>query len=126
MPIAFTHALLIALGGALGALARWAAGRWAYQLGGTGFPYGTLAVNLAGAFLLGVLVRWRPPGDAWLYFAGVGFAGGFTTFSALAVEVIGLWDREPLRAAAYLLLTLLLGLALAALGLWVGKGLRNF
>ncbi len=90
----------------------------------TEFPLGTLIINVVGAFALGLLVAraWsRAP--EWLKAGlGVGLLGSFTTFSAVMVSLViqtatGLW----MMAAAYLLLSLGLGFAAAALGLRVGR-----
>jgi CrcB protein len=90
---------------------------------GAGFPLSTLLVNIAGAFVLGLLVSllWhRVP--AWLRAGlGAGLIGSFTTFSAVMVSLVdegsrGLWAL----AGGYLALSLVLGLAAAALGLWLG------
>lgn len=88
----------VALGGAVGAGARWAVTTaWP---SGEGFPWTTLAVNVAGSFLLGVLLAvGARRSDGWLVgeLGGVGFCGGFTTFSTYAVEVARLVGRD--RAA---------------------------
>ena len=81
----------IAVGGALGTLARYGVERAAGRPMPLGFPWATLAVNVVGSFVLGVVVtlvveRW--PGDRWLRpLVAVGFCGGFTTFSTFAVEI---------------------------------------
>ncbi len=79
----------IAAGGALGTLARYGTDR-ALVVPSAGFPWATFAVNVAGSFLLGLIVtlvveRW-PPTRFVRPFAAIGFCGGFTTFSTLAVE----------------------------------------
>ncbi|MDN4174459.1 CrcB family protein [Nocardioides sp. SOB77] len=104
--------LLVAVGGALGSALRYVAAsvldaRW---------PRGTLAVNLAGSALLGLLVA-RGPGDAAYALVGVGFCGGLTTWSAFAVQTHRLGPRP---GAAYAVATLGLALAACALGFWVG------
>jgi CrcB protein len=92
----------------------------------TGFPFGTLIVNVAGALVLGWLVGglWtRPDVPQWLKVAaGPGVLGSFTTFSAVMVSVVaqasaGLWGL----AGLYLLVTLVLGFGAAAFGLWSGS-----
>ncbi len=99
--------LSIAAGGALGAVGRFVlmshVGRW---LGG-GFPYGTLSVNVLGAFLLGVLVEvmalaWSP-GEMGRAFLVVGVLGGFTTFSLFSMDVANLISRGAnLQASLYM------------------------
>jgi fluoride exporter len=111
--------LLAALGGALGSLARWAL---AYALPSPGgWPWPTLLVNLTGCFLLGALVAVlaaRTPEPPWMRpFLGVGLLGGYTTYSAFAVEVVGLVDGGAhLLAAGYVLLSVAGGVAAVVLG----------
>lgn len=115
-------ALAIALSGALGALARWGAIRVALALGAHA-SVATLAVNVAGAFLAGLLfglLRGAHP----LLCAAVflGFLGAFTTFSAYALDTLRLLLAGDLpRAFLDLLLHNLLGLCAAAFGLWLGS-----
>ena len=97
--------LLIAIGGAVGSLAR-------YGLGGLvqgnrmGFPIGTLVVNMLGCLAMGLLARWLKIGLAGpqlrLLF-GIGFLGGFTTFSTFSLEALNLLlDRNLLTALIYI------------------------
>jgi CrcB protein len=85
--------LLAALGGGLGALARWGVAETLPASPG-GWPWATLLVNLVGCFLLGTLtavLAARLPGAPWVRpFLAVGVLGGFTTYSAFAVEVVEL------------------------------------
>ncbi len=96
--------LAIAAGGALGAVARHFAIHQVALLLGSSFPWGTLAVNAAGAFVMGALVEtmalaWSPAQElrAFLF---VGFLGAFTTFSAFSLDVAVLYERGHLFAAA--------------------------
>jgi CrcB protein len=105
--------LLAALGGALGALARWAVGTALPHSSG-GWPWATLLVNLAGCLLLGALsavLAARSPEPSWVRpFLAVGVLGGYTTYSTFAVEVVDLVDGgAPALAAAYVLLSVLGG-----------------
>lgn len=113
--------LVIAMGGALGSLARWAAGRLA---GETVFPWSTLAVNVVGGLALGALVVYVVecrPGSRYLRpFAGVGVLGGFTTFSTYMLDTRTLVaDGHLPLAVLYLLGTLVAGL----LAVWAGVAL---
>jgi len=86
--------ILIAIGAALGANARYLVGLWAGNRLGAEFPYGTLIVNVSGSFLLGFLLtlateRLQVSPEARLLFA-VGFLGSYTTFSSFAVESMNL------------------------------------
>jgi fluoride exporter len=114
----------MALGGALGALARYrvdsaVSGRWA-----TSFPFGIFVVNGSGAFALGVLAGAAVPHGA-MFILGTGFMGGYTTFSTWMVDSERLGeDGDVVLLLANLGLSMLLGLAVAALGWSVGQGLR--
>lgn len=104
--------LLVALGAGVGAPLRYAvAQRWDDR-----FPRGTLAVNVLGSLLLGLLSALAPSGDATALL-GTGFCGGFTTYSAFAVQAHGLGLR---RGLAYVVATTGLALGACALGFWVG------
>jgi len=112
---------LVAAGGALGAAGRfWLGGLLMRQIG-SGFPWGTLAVNLIGSFLAGFLVVWlEGRGSSALYwraFLIVGIMGGLTTFSALMVEcmLFARTDRNGLMLA-YIAISLVAGLLLVWLG----------
>ncbi len=120
--------VLAALGGALGALARWAAAEALPSP--AGWPWATLLVNLTGCFLLGAVLAVlaaRSPEPSWARpFLGVGVLGGYTTYSAFAVEVVGLVDDGALAVAAgYVLLTTLGGvLAVAGGAATAGRATR--
>ena len=113
--------LLAALGGALGALARWGVAEALPRTDG-GWPWATLLVNLTGCLLIGVLtgvLANRSPEPAWARpFLAVGVLGGFTTFSAFAVEVVGLGDAGALvPAAGYVLASVVGGVLAVAAGI---------
>jgi CrcB protein len=117
--------LLVMLGGALGSLLRYALGAWVQGFLGPGFPWSTLFVNALGSFLIGVVVRHSLEGalsgEARLFLA-MGVLGGFTTFSTFSYEaLILLQDGEVLKALAYVLASLFLGLFLAYLGYRLGS-----
>lgn len=119
-------ALLVVLGAAVGAPLRFWADRTARRMLGTSTA-GTLSVNLLGSVLLGLIVALAADGSGptWLLpFLGVGLCGALTTFSTLALEVVELIEMERVGAAtAYLVLSLVLGLAAAAVGYAVGGAL---
>ena len=117
--------LLAALGGALGALARWGVATALPSPAG-GWPWATLLVNLSGCLLLGVLlgaVYARFPDRAWLGpLLGTGVLGGFTTYSAFAVDVVRLVDDGAAgTAAGYVLASVAGGVLAAATGVWLGR-----
>lgn len=113
--------LLLAVGalGGLGATARFLLDGAVSRRAGRAFPYGTLAVNLLGAFVLGVVVGAAVHGDAYRL-AAVGFLGAFTTFSTWALESHRLGEDGRLGlGAANFVVSLVLGVALA----WAGREL---
>ena len=109
-------ALLVAVGAALGAPARYLANHWVRErLGGTPVA-GTLLVNVVGSFVLGLLVGTGADG-APMALVGIGFCGALTTFSTLALEV---WDAmeddRRHHAVANVVVSLALGMGAAWLG----------
>jgi len=121
--------LLVAVAGALGAMARWSLDRlvMGLLLPRASFPWGTLLINASGSFALGLVVglgaRQILTG-ALVAVLGGGFIGAYTTFSTLTFESIALLERDSkLAAAANLLGTVVAGTLLAALGLLVAAHL---
>jgi CrcB protein len=92
--ITAAHWGAVAIGSALGALARWGAGM-ALNHTWPGFPFGTLLVNCVGGLLIGMAMVWfqRSPDELWRLFLVTGFLGGFTTFSSFSAESLGLLQR---------------------------------
>jgi CrcB protein len=129
-PLSLRLLALVMLGGALGAGARHQVGAWLLRRIETGWPLGTLAVNLAGAFLAGLLFAWLegrgPSSTAWRAFLIVGFLGGLTTFSALMLECL-LFERtgRPAMIVAYLATSLAGGLVLVWAGALAGRALHG-
>ena len=108
----------VALGAAVGALLRWAAGMALNSLW-AGFPLGTLLVNCLGGGLIGVAMVWfsRSPDDMLHLLLVTGLLGGFTTFSSFSAESLGLVQRGDLGLALLHSAAHLLGaLACTALG----------
>jgi fluoride exporter len=112
--------LSVATAGACGALARYGLTA-ALPPPDDGLPVATLLANLSGCLLLGLLVG-RAPDRPWVRpVVGTGLLGGWTTWSVLALEVDQRLVGAPVVAAAYLLLSLAGGVALAVLGLRLGS-----
>jgi CrcB protein len=112
--------LLAALGGALGALARWGVATALPHSPG-GWPWATLLVNLTGCLLLGALIAAltaRSPEPLWVRpLLAVGVLGGYTTYSAFAVEAVGLVEAgAPGLAAGYVLVSVIGGVLAVAAG----------
>ncbi|GAB3603123.1 fluoride efflux transporter FluC [Microbacterium aureliae] len=117
-----TLALVVA-GGAAGVAAR--AVLLAPVTDAHAVPWATLGVNVAGSLLLGVVVGWLADRHPRLRaLLGTGMLGGFTTYSAFAVETV-LWLREPWLAAALVAASVLAGVTAAAAGLWIGRRLAD-
>lgn len=114
--------LQVALGGAVGAVARHGVNIGAGRLLGPGFPVGTLAVNIAGSFLMGLLVVvLAGRGNALAPLLMTGLLGGFTTFSAFSLDTVTLWQRgQGAMALAYVAASVGLSLAALLAGLAVG------
>lgn len=120
---------LVTAGGALGAAGRFLIGGWLLRTVGTGFPWGTLAVNLLGSFAAGFLLVWLEGRGQnallWRAFLMVGVLGALTTYSALMLELFLLQRSQGLSTAAgYLLLSLVAGIGLFWLGLRLAGALR--
>jgi CrcB protein len=113
--------LYVALGGAIGSVARYGASLAATRAFGVAYPLGTLGVNVAGGFLMGLTVAFfavREPIDPTLkLFVTAGILGGFTTFSAFSLETMMLWERKPLLALTYALASVILSVAACFLGM---------
>ena len=122
------HLLLVAVGGALGSGLRHLVNLAALRLFGPAFPWGTLAVNIAGSFVMGVFVEVlarRFGGSAELrLFVATGILGGFTTFSAFSLDVAVLYERgATAQAALYVAASLAVSVAALFVGMWLGKSL---
>lgn len=113
-------ALLVAIGGFMGAIARFAINKWFNERYSSSFPIATLLINLIGAFLLGYIIG-RDLSVNWELLLGTGFMGAFTTFSTFKLEAIKLHMVKNWRAfALYLGISYTLGILLAFLGMRLG------
>ena len=115
--------LAIAIGGALGSMARYATGIYVGRWLGTAFPWGTLLINIFGSFLIGVFaesfaLRWDASPSTRVFLV-VGICGGYTTFSTFSLDIVTLINRgELLAAGAYILASVALGVAALYGGLY--------
>ena len=121
-----TVVLLIALGGALGSVARFLMTTAFVRASGATFPYGTLAVNVLGSFLIGVLyvllVENAGLKAEWRAFLMVGVLGGFTTFSSFSLESVALITQAHYaRAAVYVCSSVLLCLGGTSIGMVLAR-----
>lgn len=122
-----SHFGWVFLGGGIGSALRYGVGRAALAAAGPNFPLGTLAVNVLGCALMGVLAEWLAWRDTGIdasvkLFLTAGLLGGFTTFSAFALDAVVLWQRgEPVTAAAYVAASVILSVA----GLFAGMALMR-
>lgn len=118
---------LIALGGALGALARHGLAAVSHGLWGAAWPLGTLAVNGSGSLAIGVvfvLIERAVVHPEWRGLLVVGFLGAFTTFSTYSLECVQLWLQGlHATAVAYAVASVVVCLAAAALGVIVTRAL---
>ena len=121
--------LQAAIGGAIGASARYLTGAAMVRLIGHGFPYGTLFVNVVGSFLMGLLAFWlmeRMDGSYARYapFLMTGVLGGFTTFSAFSLDALYLMERgRHLAAAGYVGGSVILSIGALALGIALARSI---
>jgi len=123
-----TRLLLVALGGALGSMARYGVGLGAARLfPASTWPWGTLTVNVVGGLAMGLLVGWMglkagTGQETIRVFAAVGVLGGFTTFSAFSLETVLMMERREYGlAGAYVLLSVVLAVAALMAGLMLAR-----
>lgn len=119
--------LLVALGGALGSVARYGVNVWTTRAFGLGFPWGTLTVNVVGGFVMGLLaavLALKGGSNELRVFLMTGILGGFTTFSAFSLDAVTLWERgEAGIAAGYVAASIVLSIGALLAGLALGRAL---
>ncbi len=114
--------LLVGAGGGAGTIARYLTVVFVERRMNAALPYGTLTVNIAGSFILGVILAWLAgrtgsASDQWRLLLGTGFCGGFTTFSAFAADNLMLLEqRLPVLGLSYIALSIAGGL----FAVWIG------
>ena len=116
--------LMVGLGGAFGSIARYAIGLLITKSSQHQFPWATFTVNMVGCFIIGLLWglaqrhQWAQ-GPLWLLLA-TGFCGGFTTFSTFALKNVELFGKnQSLTSFAYIIFSVVIGLALCRVGAWI-------
>lgn len=119
--------LWVAFGGGLGAMARFWCAAAMTRLTGAAFPWGTLLINIAGSFAIGLFGTLSAPGGSLhgplgvRAFVLVGICGGFTTFSSFSLQTLELVRSGNLvRAGAYILSSVVLCLIFVWFGVWSG------
>jgi CrcB protein len=121
--------LLVALGGAIGSVARYLTGVAAGRVLGLKFPYGTLTANILGGLLMGLLVgvlalRGGEHQERWRLLIAVGFLGGYTTFSSFSLELARMVETKAWgQAMGYSLGSVIAGVCAVFLGLFLVRRL---
>jgi len=122
------HYLVVFIGGGIGAALRHGVNRAAMAWLGTGFPYGTFFVNIAGGLLMGVLAETflvkGGGSQEFRLFLTTGILGGFTTFSAFSLEAALMWQRSDYAAlGTYVIGSVLLSIAALFVGMAVVRAI---
>ncbi|MFP4314162.1 MAG: fluoride efflux transporter CrcB [Alphaproteobacteria bacterium] len=113
---------MIGIGGAAGAVMRHGVNVGSASFFGTAYPLGTLIVNIAGSFVMGLLISifahlWQPSPEIKLFLI-TGFLGAFTTFSSFSLDFVNLWERgDLLGALSYALFSVVFSITALALGM---------
>ena len=119
--------IAISLGAVLGALGRYYLTLIWIQQRGNQFPYGTLFVNLTGAFVIGLVATLIPTGELaspLQKFILVGFLGAYTTFSSYILDTVNLWRRQRIWLGyGYWFGSIILGFVCVEMGIWLGQHL---
>lgn len=122
----FQNVLAVGLGGFLGSMLRYVSVKTFDQYLVRNFFYGTFTVNIIGSFILGILtgvaLKRTDLSESMRLFIGVGFCGGFTTFSAFALENVSLInDKQIGNALLYIGSSVVVGILAVLAGIWIGR-----
>ncbi|MDC0172374.1 fluoride efflux transporter CrcB [Gammaproteobacteria bacterium] len=120
------HWFAVAIGGALGSIARYALSTWIFDVSSHKFPYATLAVNVLGSFVMGILfviiVEKAALPNEMRSLLMIGFLGAFTTFSTFSLDVLGLWQNGHIfMSLVYMLATVILCLIAISSAIWLTR-----
>ena len=122
--------LAVALGGAIGSVARYLVGIWSGKLFGMPFPWGTLIINVTGSFLIGAFVglfatRWDLS-QTLRVFLTVGICGGYTTFSTFSLDAWYLIERgQTLASSAYMVASVVMSVGALVAALQIVRAIPN-
>ena len=120
------HWFAVAIGGALGSLARYALSSYIFDISSHNFPYATLIVNVLGTFVMGILFvviveRSAMPAEMRSLLM-IGFVGAFTTFSTFSLDALGLWQNGHIfMSLVYMLATIILCLIAISSAIWLTR-----
>lgn len=120
--------VIVALGGALGAVARYGVNVGTVNFIGHGFPWATLVVNVLGSFLMGLMIakfsQMNEVSQEMRMFCMTGFLGAFTTFSTFSLDFVTMWERgEMVQALVYMLASVVVSILSLFLALWIMRGI---
>jgi CrcB protein len=114
--------VLAGLGASVGALLRFLTTQGVNRLYNSEFPVATFLINAIGAFVLGILFSTMPNTPTYTL-VGTGVLGGFTTFSTFMNEAVNLGNTRRNREVVYVIVSIITGLLMSALGIWLGNQL---
>ncbi|MDC0054072.1 fluoride efflux transporter CrcB [Gammaproteobacteria bacterium] len=120
------HWFAVAIGGALGSMARYALSAWVFDVSSHKFPYATLTVNVIGSFVMGIffviIVEKAALPAEMRSLLMIGFLGAFTTFSAFSLDALGLWQNgHVFLSLVYMLATVVLCLVAISSAIWLTR-----
>ena len=119
--------VMVGVGGALGAMARFGVNHGSAQLFGHGFPWATIIVNILGSFFMGIMIAKFSTMDQvsndMKSLIITGFLGAFTTFSTFSLDFVTMWERgEMIQAFGYMLISVIASITALMFALWLMRG----